>query len=121
MHFDVAFLGCGGVDAEAGVTDFNFDDADVKRRVARNSGSAYVVADSSKHGVVASFGVMPWFELRGLVSDVLPPRGLVDEVGRAGGRIIVPPEGEAMLNESSPSAGERGSPLAKPNHAVHVN
>lgn len=92
MNFDVALLSCGGVDAEGGVTDFNFDDAEVKRRVARNSESAYVAADSSKHGVVGSFAVMPWFDLRGLITDVLPPRGLVEEINRAGARVVLPDE-----------------------------
>lgn len=90
MNFDIAFLSCGGVDAGGGVTDFNFDDADVKRRVASNAVATYVVADSSKHGVVGSFAVMPWFDLHGLVTDASPPRGLGEEIRRAGAELIVP-------------------------------
>ncbi|MDO5285501.1 MAG: DeoR/GlpR family DNA-binding transcription regulator [Actinomycetia bacterium] len=89
MHVDLAFLGCGGVDAETGVTDFTFDDAQVKRRVAQNAGATYVVADSSKHAVVASFAVLPWYEMRGLITDTVPPRGLVDEAHRTGVEIVI--------------------------------
>ncbi len=120
MHFDAAFIGCGGIDAEAGVTDFNFDDADVKRRVAQNSGATYIVADSSKHGVVGSFGVLSWYDLRGLITDATPPRGLVDEMNRAGTRIVVAAVGDPVPGaageprSAQPQTLEASNPQAQP-------
>lgn len=83
MHFDVAFISCGGVDAGAGITDFNFDDVSIKQRVAQHANEVNVVADASKHGVVGSFAVMPWTDFHGLITDVEPPRGISSEASRS--------------------------------------
>src|SRR5699024_4518282 len=92
IHCDVALLSCGGVDATAGTTDFDFDDVEIKRTVARNSERSYVLADSSKHGVVGTYTMGDWFDVNGLVTDQAPPRGLTAAVRAAGGRVHCPPE-----------------------------
>lgn len=92
VHFDVALLSCGGVDAAAGPTDFDFDDVQVKRTVARNSERSYILADSSKHGVVGRHAIGDWFDVNGLVTDQPPPEGLAARIHAAGGTILVPGE-----------------------------
>ncbi|MGC5629863.1 DeoR/GlpR family DNA-binding transcription regulator [Georgenia sp. Z1344] len=90
MHFDVALLSCGGVDAAAGPTDFDFDDVEVKRTVARHSERSYILADSSKHGVVGRYVIGEWFDVNGLVTDAAPPEGLAVAVRAGGGEVIRP-------------------------------
>lgn len=90
MHFDVAFLSCGGVDSTVGPTDFDFDDVEVKRTVARNSKRSYILADSSKHGVVGRYSIGDWFDVGGLITDTAPPDGLASAITAAGGRIHLP-------------------------------
>jgi DeoR family transcriptional regulator, aga operon transcriptional repressor len=51
LRFDLAIIGCNGVDAEAGVTNVNLPETEVKRQVMRQSGRCILVADSSKLGV----------------------------------------------------------------------
>lgn len=90
MHFDVALMSCGGVDAAAGVTDFNFEDAQIKQTVAKNSKQAFVVADFSKHGVVGTHFVADWYDIHGIITDRPPPEGLVRAVHAAGGELRLP-------------------------------
>ncbi len=93
IHYGTAFIGCGGIDAEVGVTDFGFEDAQVKQCAVRNAAKTYVLADSSKHGVVGSYSLMPWSEIHGLVTDTTPPRGLVRAIQEARTRVYLPEQG----------------------------
>ena len=103
MHFDVAFLSCGGVDASVGPTDFDFDDVEVKRTVARNSTHSYILADSSKHGVVGRYAIGDWFDIGGLVTDVPPPDGIVTAIRSAGGHVHLPVTARPAAGVPAPS------------------
>lgn len=94
MHFDVALLSCGGVDASDGATDFDFDDVEIKRTVAHHAKHVFVLADSSKHGVVGSYAFGGWYDVHGIITERPPPEGLSTAIRAAGGRIRlpVPPE-----------------------------
>ncbi len=52
VHADLAFIGCNGVDARAGVTNINLPEAELKRAMVRACGHAVVLADGSKAGRV---------------------------------------------------------------------
>lgn len=96
MHFDIALLSCGGVDGVAGATDFDFDDAEVKRTVAQQSTEAFILADSSKHGVVGSHSIGDWFDVNGIITDRDPPHGLLARIKAAGGSVRLPTEERTM-------------------------
>lgn len=53
MHLDLAILGCTGVAADAGITNVNLPEAEMKRRIADAAGRLVVVADGSKLGAVS--------------------------------------------------------------------
>lgn len=76
LHPDVAFLGCGGVDAEAGLTDFYLDEADTRRVIIANAAKSYVLADGSKLARVTPHRVCALDELTGLITDEAPPAAL---------------------------------------------
>lgn len=76
LHPDVAFLGCGGVDAEAGLTDFYLDEADIRRVIIANAARSYVLADASKLARVTPHRVCALDELTGLVTEQSPPAAL---------------------------------------------
>jgi DeoR family fructose operon transcriptional repressor len=69
VYADIAFLGSGGVDAQAGLTDFHLDEIEVRRIMIANAARSYVLADSSKLGVVAPYRVCPLSDLTGLITD----------------------------------------------------
>lgn len=52
VRADIAFIGCSGVDGEAGVTNINLPEADVKRSMMAASSRNVIVADGSKIGRV---------------------------------------------------------------------
>ncbi|MBN6054294.1 DeoR/GlpR transcriptional regulator, partial [Nonomuraea sp. RK-328] len=91
IRADLVFLGCGGVHPEAGVTNVNLPDAEMKQRMLRAAGRCVVVADSSKLGRVEMAPVCPLSEVDLLITGesadpavvaVLRERGLkVDLVG----------------------------------------
>jgi DeoR/GlpR family transcriptional regulator of sugar metabolism len=51
-HVDQFFMGIGGIDVNAGVTEYSLEDIAVKRVLAVNAGQVIVLADSSKFGKV---------------------------------------------------------------------
>lgn len=59
VHADIAFIGCNGVSVEAGVSNLNFPEADMKRRLFAASSRRVLLADSTKIGVVRSSRVGP--------------------------------------------------------------
>lgn len=50
IYADVAVIGCNGVDGEAGVTNLNLAEAQVKRSMVRSSARRILLADASKLG-----------------------------------------------------------------------
>lgn len=50
MRVDVAFLGVGGIDPLNGVTDYNLEDAELKRILTTTAKRVVVLADASKLG-----------------------------------------------------------------------
>jgi DeoR family transcriptional regulator of aga operon len=50
VHADLAFIGCNGVDVRDGVTNVNFPEAEVKRRMLLSSSRRVLIADATKIG-----------------------------------------------------------------------
>jgi DeoR family transcriptional regulator of aga operon len=69
IHADLAFIGCSGVDAVAGVTNVNLPEADVKRRMLASAARAIVVADGSKLGVAHHSRVAAITDIGGLITS----------------------------------------------------
>lgn len=84
VRVDVAILGATGVDAEAGVTNVNLPEAEVKRRMVASAARRVLVADSSKLGHVHLGRVASLDELDELITDDSAPPELVDALRAAG-------------------------------------
>lgn len=89
IHPDLAFLGSGGIDAKAGVTDFHYEEIATKRRVLANSARGYVVADGSKWGRVAGYRVCAAAECTGVITDDSAAARLVAAVAETGCEVLV--------------------------------
>jgi DeoR family transcriptional regulator of aga operon len=72
VRADIAFIGCSGVDAIAGVTNVNLPEADAKRRMIRAAARAIVVADSTKLGVAHLSRVAQLSEIDTLITGAEP-------------------------------------------------
>ncbi|MFE7135694.1 DeoR/GlpR family DNA-binding transcription regulator [Streptomyces sp. NPDC057638] len=89
LNADLAFLGSGGVEPGAGVTDFHFEEIFTKKRILATSVRSYVVADGSKWGRVAGHRVCAVDAGAGIITDPSAPVELVDAVRGAGCEVII--------------------------------
>jgi DeoR/GlpR family transcriptional regulator of sugar metabolism len=78
LHCDVVYLGAGGVHPEVGVTEFNLDDARVKRAAIESARRCVVLADSSKLDRVAVASVCPIDRIDVLITDSDAPAATLD-------------------------------------------
>ncbi|WNG87668.1 DeoR/GlpR family DNA-binding transcription regulator [Mycobacterium sp. ITM-2016-00317] len=85
---DVAFLGTGGIDIGAGLTDFELQEVDIKRTVLQNSQRSYALADSSKFMTRAPFKVCDLSELTGIITDPDLPSDTLDSFVAGGVEIL---------------------------------
>lgn len=88
IYADIAFLGSGGVHADAGLTDFHIDEIDVRRTIIANSARSYVLADSSKLGQVAPYRVCPLSDIHGVITDESTDFAVAAAIGEAGGVVL---------------------------------
>jgi len=68
IRADLLFLGCNGVHATHGVTNSNFDEAEVKTAMAGYAAAVVVVADHSKLGVVSRAHLLPVSRVQTLIT-----------------------------------------------------
>lgn len=80
VRSDICFLGACGIDAEAGVTADNFEEAALKRTVAQAARSVIVAATADKLGTAASFEVVPAAMVTHLVVDADADRQQVSQL-----------------------------------------
>jgi DeoR/GlpR family transcriptional regulator of sugar metabolism len=69
FYADRAFLGSGGVHAGAGLTDYYPAEVVVRRTVIEHTAASYVLADSSKLGVIAVHRVCPLDRVTAVLTD----------------------------------------------------
>jgi len=89
IHADIAFIGCNGIDPVHGVTNLNFPEAEVKRRMLYSSERHILIADGSKLGQ-AHLGVVGAVDdFHQLVTGGEVPAGLAAALAARGVEIIV--------------------------------
>jgi DeoR family fructose operon transcriptional repressor len=94
-YAEVAFLGAGGVHAEAGLTSGDPQGVDVQRVMLDHATRAYVLADASKLGVIAVRRLCGLDRLTGLVTDGAPDQELAAALDTALVQVIGPDAGAA--------------------------
>ncbi len=89
IHADTVFLGCNGVDLNAGVTNINLPEADIKRRMVRAARRRIVVATGEKIGEVSLAPLCTIDEVTILITDASADPGVVARLREAGLEIRV--------------------------------
>jgi DeoR family transcriptional regulator, aga operon transcriptional repressor len=69
LHLDLAFIGCNGVHVDAGVTNLNLPEAEIKTRVMGRARSSVVLADATKLGRVELAVIAPLSGFDALITD----------------------------------------------------
>lgn len=93
MRVDVAFIGVAGVGVPSGFTDFNLEDAQVKRVMVSVALRRVVLADHTKIGQQRFAHVAAFDEINTLITDSLADRRLLRQIESAGVDVIVAPKG----------------------------
>src|SRR5580700_1532880 len=83
FYADKAFLGSGGVHAQAGLTDYHPPEVVVRRTIIAHTAASYVLADSSKLGTIAVHRVCALDRITAVVTDDRNP-GAASELQAAG-------------------------------------
>jgi DeoR/GlpR family transcriptional regulator of sugar metabolism len=89
LHCDMVFLGVGGIDADAGLTEFNLDDTRVKRAALASARRCVVLADATKLGKVAFAHICPLQRIDVLVTDSGAGEDALAPVREAGVEVLV--------------------------------
>jgi len=80
----IAFVGCNGVDAERGITNLNFAEAEVKRAMIQSAREVVVVADGSKLGLVEAARICGISDVDTVVTDVTAAPHVTAQLEQAG-------------------------------------
>ena len=89
FHVDRLFLGVGGIDAQVGLTEYNWDDAQVKQAMLKTAKQTIAVADSSKFDHIATVKIAALDVLDSLITDEPPPLSLAEALEQAHVRVII--------------------------------
>lgn len=89
FHVDKAFVGVGGLEIKAGLTEYNLEDTLVKKMMIANAEQVIVVADSSKLGEICFANIAPLSVVDVLVTDVGADYKGVDQLRARGVEVII--------------------------------
>jgi DeoR/GlpR family transcriptional regulator of sugar metabolism len=89
FHVDKAFIGIGGISLEDGLTEYNIEDARIKRILFSSAREKIVVADGSKFGVTTFASVAPLECVDRIVTDPTVPLEIIEKLRTLGVEIIV--------------------------------
>jgi DeoR family transcriptional regulator, fructose operon transcriptional repressor len=92
FYADKAFLGSGGVHAQAGLTDYHPPEVATRRTIIAHAAASYVLADSSKLGAIAVHRVCPLSRVTAVLTD---PDATAEDIQALAdaGTVIRTPEG----------------------------
>jgi DeoR/GlpR family transcriptional regulator of sugar metabolism len=94
LHLDMLFLGCHGIDPEAGLTTPNLAEAETNRAFVRAARKLIVVADHTKWGIVGLSSFADLDDVDILITDSGLPREARTLLTERVGRLVIADEAE---------------------------
>lgn len=88
-HTDFAFIGVGGVTAQAEITDFSRAAAELRSRMLQAANVACVVADHTKFGRNTGVAVKHFEAAAWLITDMAPPPELAAALKARGPKLLI--------------------------------
>lgn len=89
LHVDKAFIGIGGISLEDGLTEYNMEDTQIKRKLIRTAREKIIVADGAKFGVTTLASVGPLTAVDKIVTDKSAPPQVIEDIRRLGVEVIL--------------------------------
>ena len=87
LHVDKAFVGIGGVSLEDGLTEYNLEDALVKRELLHSANQVYLLADSSKFGRTTFASVGRIDQVSAFITDSMVAPEMIREITALGSSV----------------------------------
>lgn len=89
LFVDRLFLAVGCIDAQVGLSEYNWDDTLVKQAMIRSAKEVILVADATKFGKVAFAHVANFDAIHKFVTDAEPPPALMAQLERAHVQVLI--------------------------------
>ena len=105
FYADKAFLGSGGVHAQAGLTDYHPPEVVTRRTIIAHAAASYVLADSSKLGAIAVHRVCPLSRVTAVLTDPDANAEAIEALTSAGCTVMSAPEGGSGGTGNPPRPG----------------
>jgi DeoR/GlpR family transcriptional regulator of sugar metabolism len=89
MHVDKAFIGIGGLSLEEGLTEYNLEDALVKRPLLESAKERIVVTEGSKFDRITFATIGPLSAIQCIITDRSAPKDIVMALADTGIKVII--------------------------------
>lgn len=89
LHVDKAFIGIGGISLEDGLTEYNLEDALVKKALVASAGKIIVLADGSKVGRTTFAAVAPLSSVDTVITDSTAPLQVIEGLRQKGIHVVI--------------------------------
>jgi DeoR/GlpR family transcriptional regulator of sugar metabolism len=88
LHVDKAFVTVAGISLENGLTEFNLEDAQIKKALLRTAHKRIIVSDCSKFGVTAFASICDLTQIDTLITDANAPEDMIENLKNRGIEVI---------------------------------
>lgn len=88
FHVDKAFITISGISLVDGFTDFGFNEIAIKKKLMSKAANIYIVADSSKFGIISLMKVCDFDNITAIITDSSLPTTIKAEFEKKGIKII---------------------------------
>ena len=88
-HIDKFFMSISGISAEIGLTDYGYQEYEVKMAMLENSSNVFVLADHSKFGNTSMFKVCEGSAVNGIITDSRADEKMIEDYSLKDINIIV--------------------------------
>jgi DeoR/GlpR family transcriptional regulator of sugar metabolism len=89
LSVDRLILGTAAIDADFGLSDYNWEDVLVKQAMVQSAKEVIVVADARKFGRIAFARIAGFEVVDTLVTDIAPTGAIADRLHEAGVKVLV--------------------------------
>lgn len=89
FHVDKAFIGIGGLSLEEGLTEYNLEDALVKRPLLKSAHEKIVVAEGAKFGRITFASIGPLSAIQSIITDKSAPEDIVNALIEKGINVVI--------------------------------
>lgn len=84
-----AFIGASGITIEKGISDYNLEEANTRKKIIELSKEIYVTADSTKFGKDVTIGIAPLDKIDYIITDSNLNKNWVDQLKKTNTNLIL--------------------------------